>query len=225
MNSIKFLPKRQIDVLNYGAHVHETLAAAGFDPAALSLTPADVTELGTLVSDCQTAHDAVNAAKLDLQSKIKNLSAPGGAHARLTGKLRGIARSARSSPASAGILATIGLSPYKAGRTPRTAPAEPPDFTVTGVKPGSVQVSFRMGGTARPRARAEHTTGVQIAVMDGATARMDNEADTAWNVFVSHSPATLDATQMPRQVRLYARWITRRGHTGPWSLPLSVSVI
>jgi hypothetical protein len=30
---------------------------------------------------------------------------------------------------------------------------------------------------------------------------------------------------MPANVRLYARWITQRGQTGPWSLPLEASVL
>jgi hypothetical protein len=153
------------------------------------------------------------------------LNASNGTHARLVAKLRGIARSARNSPATAGTLAVIGVSRTKTNLTPRTAPAEPPQFTLNGVTPGVIHVCFRMAESARPRARAEHTTGVQIAVVDGATAPADNEADTAWNVFVSHSPAGLDATKMPWQVRLYARWITRRGLTGPWSLPVAVSVI
>jgi hypothetical protein len=225
MICMKFLPRRQADVVIYGGHVHGVLAADGFDPASVGLTPADVTELGTLVSDGQTALDEVNAARLELQAKIKALNATNGTHARLVGKLRGIARSARTSPATPETLAEIGVSRNKTNQTPRTAPAESPQFTVGGVTPGVIHVRFRMVDSARPRARAEHTTGVQIAVVDGATAPADGEADTAWNVFVSHSPAELNATQMPRQVRLYARWITRRGHTGRWSLPVAVAVI
>jgi hypothetical protein len=212
-------------VLIYGGHVHGVLAEKGFDPATVGLSPDDVSELGALVSAGQTALDEVRAARLELKAKIKNLTAANGTHARLVGKLRRIARSARNSQATSGTLAALGVSRTKTNLTPRTAPAVQPEFTLCGVTPGVIHVRFRTAESARLRARAEHTTGVQIAVVDGSSAPADNEADTAWNVFVSHSPAGLDATKMPRQVRLYARWITRRGHTGPWSLPLAVSVI
>lgn len=225
MDSITFLPRKQADVLTYGGHVHGMLTAEGFDPATVGLSPDDVSELGALVSEGETALDRVRKARLEWKARIKDLNARNGTHARLVAKLRGIARSARNSPATSGTLAALGVRRSKTNLTPRSAPAEQPEFTLCGVTPGIVHVRFREAETARPRARAEHTTGVQIAVVDGSSAPTDNEADTAWNVFISHSPAGLDSTKMPRQVRLYARWITRRGHTGPWSLPLPASVI
>jgi len=60
---MKFLPVRKADVLTYATQVHDVLTAAGFVPASLGLTAADVTELGAAVTAAQTAHDGVNAAR------------------------------------------------------------------------------------------------------------------------------------------------------------------
>lgn len=91
--------------------------------------------------------------------------------------------------------------------------------------PGVINVRFREGGSAQPRARAVNAIGVQIAVVNGAAAAVAGEVDSAPSQFISRSPVALDSTKMPDQVRLYARWITQRGETSPWTLPLEVSVL
>ena len=224
-NEIKFLPRPQSDVLTYGAHVHGTISASGYDPAQLGLTAADVSELGALVAADQAAHDDVNAFLLQARARRKIMSGPSGTHRQLVAKLRALANTARNSSATNGALAAIGVSRKSAKPSPRNVPQESLEFSVAGVTPGIINVRFRTMGSARPRARAANAIGVQIAVVDGANPSTDNEADTAPNVFVTHSPAGLDSAKMPRKVRLYARWITRRGQTGPWSPSVPVSVI
>lgn len=140
------------------------------------------------------------------------------------GKVRSIANAARISDATDGVLATIGITRRAPNPTPKTVPQVQPEFTLVGVKPGVINLRFREEGSAQPRARAANSNGVQIAVVNGTAAPADGEADTAPNIFVSRSPASLDSTNMPGQVRLYSRWVTQRGLTGPWSLPLNVSV-
>ena len=55
-NIMKFLPSRKIEVVTYGGQVYGVLSAKGFDPTTLGLTSADVTKLGTLLSNAQDAH-------------------------------------------------------------------------------------------------------------------------------------------------------------------------
>lgn len=109
--------------------------------------------------------------------------------------------------------------------TDRLAPQEPPEFSLDSLVPGIINIRFRTSGSAQPRARAANTIGVQVAVVNAANPVADNEADNAPTHFASSSPGTLNSAKMPRHVRLYARWMTPRGLTGPWSLPVSVSVI
>jgi hypothetical protein len=222
---MKFIPQRKSEVLTYGNQVHATLTATGFVPASFGLTAADVTDLGTCLTTTQAAHDAVNAANLEKVSKTQALSAPGGAHDQLVAKLRDIASAARVSAASDEAIATIGVSRKDPSPSPRLLPATPPEFTLTSMKPGIVNLRFRVAGSAKPRARDASAIGVMVAVVNGAVAPVDGEADAAPSIFVSRSPASLDSTNMPAKVRLYARWVSQRGDTGPWSLPLEVSVL
>ena len=212
-------------MLIYAGQVNTVLTAVGFVPASLGLTTADVTELGACLNTAQAAADAVNAAKLEKQAKTQAYSAPGGAHDQLVGKLRSIGNAARVSNATDEAVAAIGVSRKDPTPTPKVLPAAPPEFTLTSLKPGIINLRFRVPGSAKPRARDKSSIGVMVAVVDGAEAPVDGEAGNAPTIFISRSPASLNSTGMPGQVRLYARWVSQRGQTGPWSLPLEVSVL
>ena len=224
-NEIKFLPVRKAEQIAYAGQMHAVVTATGFDPLTIGVTAQDVTELGTLLTADQGNHSAINTATATKKAKVQDMSAPGGSHPQLMDKVRVIANAARVSNATDGVLASMGITRRSAGATPKTVPQEPPEFTLVNVKPGIINIRFREEGSAQPRARAATTTGVQISVVNGTPAPVDGEADAAPNQFVSRSPSSLDSTNMPGQVRLYARWVTQRGQTGPWSLPLSVSVL
>lgn len=222
---IKFLPTKKADQISYAVQMHDVVSATGFVPTSINITPGDVTLLGTLLDADKGNHTAINNAASIKKQKTQDMSGPGGSHEQLMNHVRTIANAARVSTASDGVLASMGITRRSPGSTPKTVPQEPPEFTLASLKPGIINIRFREEGSAQPRARAATTTGVQIAVVDGTVAPADGEADAAPNQFVPRSPASLDSTNMPKQVRLYARWVTQRGLTGPWSLPLNVSVL
>jgi hypothetical protein len=223
--TLKFIPQRKTDLITYGKQVHEVITAQGFIPDSMGLTTADVTELGAALTGAQDAMDAANAARMDARAKTQTLSAPNGKVEQLRGKLRSIANAVRISDAPDDVIATIGVSRRQPTPSTRSAPTVAPEFTVDSVIPGGVNVRFRAAGSSQPRARAANAIGVQIAAVSGTTPTVAGEADSAPNQFISRSPGTLDSASMPDKVRLYARWITARGDTGPWTLPQEVAVI
>jgi len=224
-NEIKFLPAKKAEQIAYAQQMHDVVTAPGFVPSSININAGDVTELGTLLTADQGNHTAINNAAATKKAKTQDMSGPGGSHSQLMDKVRTIGNAARVSNASDGVLASMGITRRSPGSTPKTVPQEPPEFTLVNVKPGVINIRFREEGSSQPRARAASATGVQVAVVDGTPAPTDDEADAAPNQFVSRSPASMDTTNMPGQVRLYARWVTQRGQTGPWSLPLAVSVL
>jgi len=223
--TLKFLPPRKADLLTYATQVNDVLSAQGYDPTKIGLTAADVTELGTLLTTAQAAHDEAAAAVMEKKAKTQALSAPGGAQDQLKNKLRDIANAARVSSAPDDVVAAIGV--YRRDPTPthKNPPADPPEFSVDSVAPGVINVRFRTAGSAQPRARAANASGVQVAVINGANPVADNEADTVPPLLLTRSPSTMDSTKMPDQVRLYARWVTSRGLTSPWTRPVEVAVL
>jgi hypothetical protein len=221
---ITFLPRQKAEVARYGARLHEVISADDYDPALLDLTSADVTGLGEAVAANQAVLDEIGALKLKLQAKFKELNGPKGTHRKLVVKLRKIGTKARASSAPADALKEIGMKRKAPKRAVCPAPTDSPEFNFTGAIHGLIGVRFREKGSARPRARAENTIGVQIAAVDASNPKKDGEANRAPSQIVTSSPAQLNSTEMPPKVRLYARWITRRGLTGPWSGPLPVAV-
>jgi hypothetical protein len=223
--SLTYLPQKLADILNYASQVHDLISAEGFTPSTVGLEAGDVTGLGTKLTAAQTAFDAVNAAKANAASKTEALTGPGAAMEQLLQELRNLANKAKASAATDDALAGIGVSRRNPTQTPTATPTEAPEFTLESVKPGIVNVRFREAGSASPRARLASAIGVQVSVVNGVAAPVDGEADNAPNVFASRNPAALNSSGWPASVRLYARWITQRGQTGPWSLPLSIAVV
>jgi len=223
-NNSDFIPRRTCDAINYGAHVHGVISAPDYDPATIGLTDADVAELGDALSANQTALAEIENLKAAMQAKTKELSGPNGTHRQMLAVLRKIGHKARVSSASADQLDLIGVKRKKAKPSRRGITLEAPSFSVGEMFPHVMRVTFRVTGSASPRARAENATGVQVAVVDGANPPTNDEADHAPIKTISRSPAQLDTSGWPQQVRLYARWINRRVETSCWSGPQSVTV-
>jgi hypothetical protein len=223
--SLTYLPSRNSDVLDYASQVHDLISDTGFTPSSVGLTSGDVTDLGTKLANAQDAFVAAAAAKANAQSKTEALTGPGAAMDQLVQDLRDLANKARASATTDDALASIGISRRAATNTPTATPADAPEFTLESVKPNVVNVRFREAGSASPRARLASAIGVQVAIVNGSASPVDGEADAAPNVFAPRNPASLNSTTWPPHVRLYARWVTQRGQTGPWSLPLSIAVV
>jgi len=222
---INFLPTKRAGQIAYAQQMVDVVSAPGFDPTSIGITQEDVTNLKAQLAADQANHNAINNAAATKKKKTTDMSGPGGTHPVLMDTVRSIANAARVSNATDGVLASMGITRRSAGTTPKTVPQSPPEFTLVSVVPGVINIRFREEGSAQPRARAASTSGVQVAIVDASKPEADGEADAAPNQFVSRSPASMDSTNMPGQVRLYARWVIQRGETGPWSLPLNVAVI
>ena len=220
-----FIPRRKREATDYGALVHGVLSGADFDPATIDLADADVTELGDALAANQAALARVDSLKAELMAATKTLSSPKGTHQRMVAKLRFIGNKARVSSASSGQLIALGIKRKTLRGSRRNAPPDSPEFSVNHAAPGLITVRYRTLGSASPRARAENTTGVHIAVVDAANPVTSGEADMAPIKTVTRSPSNLGTTGWPSRVRFYARWATQRGEASPWSLFLPMTVV
>lgn len=220
-----FIPRQKRAATDYGAVVHGVISAANYDPAAVGLTDADVTELGDAVAANQAALARVDSLKVELMGATKALSGRKGTHQRMIAKLRQIGNKARSSNASASQLMKFRVRRKKLRGTRRNPPDDAPEFSMDYATPGGIVIRFREMGSASPRARAANTTGVQVAVVDAAQPVTSGEADRVPIKTVSRSPSNLATKGWPAKVRLYARWVTQRGETSAWSDAVPVTVL
>jgi hypothetical protein len=224
-NSGDFIPRAQTAATNYALQVHRGLSARDYDAAMIGATDDDVTELGDSIVANQAVLSEIRALKKRLKGLTKKLIGPKGTHRRMVNNLRKMAAKARVSDAPNAELQRFGFRRKTTNPSRRSLTADAPDFTFVGAIPGVIRLAFREGTTNNPRARAKNAIGVQVAIVDGTAPRTDGEADKARKEFLSHSPTKLDSTTMPAKVRLYARWINRRGETSAWTTALPVTVM
>ena len=223
-NEIKFLPVRKGEQIAFAEQLHTVVTATGFDPTTIGITAGVVTLLGTQLTADQGNHSAINSATATKKARTQDMNGVGGSHAQLMETVRTIANAARVSNASDGLLATMGITRRSPGATPKTVPLAAPVISLEDAKPGFLRLRFREEGSSRPRARAANTEGVQVAIVDASKPEVDGEADTVPSVTLTRSPANLDSTSMPGQIRLYARWIGSRGQVCAWSTSLGATV-
>jgi hypothetical protein len=219
----KFIPSQQAAKLAKAAQMFGGLSKPGVVPADYGLTAQEVTELGASLTSAQTAggeRDDITETKKAKTSAFSDAALP-----LLVAKVQDMGNKIRLSKATDDQVQALGVNRRKATPTRRSAPAEAPEFTLGSVVPDAINIKFRTANSASPRARAQNAIAVQIAVVDASQPVTDGEADAAPIVQVSRSPAKLDSSRMPGQVRLYARWITQRGEVSDWSLPLPVTVL
>jgi hypothetical protein len=221
----KFLPAKQDAVLAKIAQMHAALTAPGIVPADYGLVAQDITDLGTMLGAAQAAAADRNAAVEAKKSKTSAFSGAGAAFDQMVSQVRDLGNKVRISSATDDMIQAIGVDRRSGSRTPITIPSDPPEFALDTVLPGFIRLRARVTGSASPRARTPNATGLQVAVVDGTTPKVDGEADKVPNQYVSRSPLELSSDGMPAKVRLYARWQTQRGLVSGWSLPLLVTVV
>jgi hypothetical protein len=218
------LPKGQLELRDHAAQALGVLSPGGLGPEVFNLSDDDVAKLDALVSEHSALIAKGGQLRNALKANTKALTGRKGSYARLSKHLRRCANIARVSDASSGALIRLGIKRKKVRGSRRNAPQEAPEFTFSNMVSGAIEVRFREAGSASPRARAANTIGVHIAVVDADKPVTRGEADHVPTKSVSRSPARLDTTGWPAHVRLYACWVTQRGETSPWSLPLTATV-
>ena len=220
----RFIPNQQKAKLAKAKQMHGALSAAGVDPTHYGLTAQEVTDLGNAVTDAQGAFDDKEDIKETKKAKVNILSGPGQKMDVLVAKMEDAANKIRVSPCTDDEAMAASVDRRKPGSTPKPAPADAPGVTLESQAPGVIKIRIYDTGSAGTRARAETAIGSQVAIVDGTTPITAGEADSAPHTFEPRSPATLNSSKMPSQVRVYARWQTQRGLVSPWSAPLTVKV-
>jgi hypothetical protein len=205
--------------------MHAALTQPGIVPADYGLTAQDITDLGIILATAQAAAAERNAAAEAKKSKTTAFSGAGAAFDQLVSQARDLGNKVRISSATDDMIQAIGVDRRSGSRTPITIPTDAPEFALDTVLPGFIRLRARTSGSASPRARTPNSIGIQIAVVDGTTAKADGEADTVPNRYASRSPMEISSDGLPAKVRLYARWQTQRGQVSGWSLPLLVTVV
>lgn len=119
----------------------------------------------------------------------------------------------------------IGVRPVNPNRDPINVPESSPLLNVIGATPGSHTVRYADTGTPDSGAKPFGAAQLQLFVAVGATPVGD--PDTAgFNGAYTKNPIGVgfDFADDGKVATYFARWASRKGEVGPWSLPVSMRI-
>lgn len=218
--SESYIPSRDNDALTWMLTFANGIAA---DPAKYMLVAADAANISALVADFQAAFlvaaDPANRTPVNISAKdaARNVAEQLCRNYAMQIKLNvGISDADKIA---------IGVRPVNTSREPINVPASSPMIGVVGATPGSHTVRYADSGTPDSGAKPFGAAQIQIwvAVADAPTVNED-EAQF-YGAFTRNPVGVLFSPEDDGKVATYfARWASRRGDTGPWSLPVSMRI-
>ncbi|MGH7178722.1 MAG: hypothetical protein ACREJC_15195 [Tepidisphaeraceae bacterium] len=119
----------------------------------------------------------------------------------------------------------IGVRPVNPDRNPINVPASSPLLNVLGATPGSHTVRYSdtsaPGDPAKPFGAAQ----IQIFVAIGTDATTDEDKAEFYGAFTKNPVGVgFKPEDDGKMATYFARWASRKGDVGPWSLPVSMRI-
>lgn len=120
----------------------------------------------------------------------------------------------------------LGLRPVNLNRDPVPPPDSSPLLNVLGATPGSHTVRYSDTSTPDSGRKPFGVIQLQLFVAVAETPVVDPAAASLYGCFTKNPVGVVfDAEDNGRIATYFACWITRRGDTGPWSLPISMTIV
>jgi hypothetical protein len=216
-----YVPSKDQD-LSVWALNFSTLISA--DPARYGLQPADATNIATV---CNGYIAALTAAVDPVTRTQPAVAAKDAAREAMLGVVRSYAQQIRlNNGVSNDDKSALGLNLPNNTRSPIPAPSTSPLITLVGATPGNITARFADTNTPAKRALPPGAAGLQVYVAIAAAAVSDPAA-AVFRGIITKQPFALsfDAGDNAKTATVFARWINRKGQTGPWSNPVSMTVV
>ena len=119
----------------------------------------------------------------------------------------------------------IGVTPENNSRQPIPCPQTSPLLSIIAATPGVQTVRFSDSMTPDARKKPFGASEIQIFVAVDDAAVTDPQAAEFLGKFTKNPISVpFSSQQNGKQATYFARWASRRGDTGPWSLPVSMVI-
>lgn len=221
MATASYIPPKDADFLAWALNFSTLITAT---PTAFGLIAGQATTYATLYATFNTALAAASnpATRTKVTVAAKNVARA--ALERNTRLLAGVVQGFPTITPSQ--LASLGLTVRSPARPPIPVPTTAPILSI--VQNGPLTSAVRFADTATPASRAKPfgATGLQLYVKYGTVAPVSVADCTLLGIFTKN-PVVVNwpAAQAGMQAWIIARWITRKGLTGPVSTNVSTTII
>ncbi|MCI0365028.1 MAG: hypothetical protein L0219_14215 [Phycisphaerales bacterium] len=119
----------------------------------------------------------------------------------------------------------IGVRPVNPNRDPIPAPSTSPLVNVVLATPGAMTLRYADSTTPDSPAKPFGATELQLFVAVGTTPAVDPVAAKFYGKFTKNPVGVGFSSPDDGKIATYfARWASRKGDTGPWSLPVSMRI-
>jgi hypothetical protein len=119
----------------------------------------------------------------------------------------------------------IGVPPVNNSRSPVNVPDTSPLLNIIGATPGAQTLRYADTNTPDTGAKPFGATQLQVFVAVGTTPTVDPTAADFYGAFTKNPIGVgFDAADDGKVATYFARWASRRGDVGPWSLPVSMRI-
>lgn len=119
----------------------------------------------------------------------------------------------------------IGVRPVNPDREPVNVPSSSPILSIIAATPGAQTLRYSDSLTPDERAKPFGAAQIQVfvAVADEAT---ENADDAKFLGAFTRNPIGVEFAQTDdgKMATYFARWASRKGEVGPWSLPISMRI-
>ena len=215
-----FIPEKDADFNNWA---NSYVKDVKINFAALGLTQLQATNLDNAFAAWEsgyTGHSAaLAAADAALQIKLSTNTA-------LKTIIREYTKIIQANPAITNSQkAALGITVYKATRTPSPVPTTRPIADVDNRQRFEHIIHFFNEGSHKSKAKPEGVRGCEIWCKVGGTAPLDS-SELKFLATDTKTPyiARFEGTDAGKTVHYMLRWINTRSEVGPWSETISVTI-
>lgn len=122
--------------------------------------------------------------------------------------------------------AGLGLTLVDPGKTPIPAPSTNPILSIIGATPGAHTLRFADANTPDKRGKPFGASGLEVWRVIGTTPVMTPDGALFMGM-VTRQPfaSAFNAADNGKTCTYFARWSTQKGLTGPWSAPVSMTIV
>lgn len=224
--STSYIPSRDADLDSWSLNFATLITAT---PLAYGLTAPDAVIIQASVDSWHAAYGVTVDPSTRTPSAI---AAKDAARATMLATVRPYAMAINARSATTDEQRSdLGITIRKTVMTPIPAPTTAPALSVSSAIPFATTLLYRDPATPTSKAKPFGVIGVQLWTAIGTVAAIDPSQATFYGV-ATKSPCVIGFTapQQGKQCTVFARFVTRGGpggvaQTGPWSAPLTFSVI
>jgi hypothetical protein len=198
-------------------------AGLSADPGAYHLLPADAAAVAAAVAALAAAQSAAENPATRTRVTVNERDAARAAAEQVCRRYAAAIKADDAVPDSAKL--AIGVRPMNAACTRVRPPATSPLLNLVGSTPGVQTLRFADAATPDRGKKPAGAMQLQLFVATGDVAATDPHS-APFRAAVTRNPVEVRFTSADdgKVATYFARWATRSGAVGPWSLPVSMRV-